>query len=99
MDAVVLAVLLVWVLFFALTLRLAHVSGRGAGIATWLGVTAVVMIVEFALGFFLLHAILFSLGREATLIALVVSVVIFTLTPAATMFALGRWTAPRSAHE
>ncbi len=96
MDAVVLAVLLLWTLFFAFTLRLARVGGRSASVATWLGLTAVIMAIEFAVTFFLLHAILFSLGSGATLIAFIVVIVIFTLTPAATMYGLGHRNAHRA---
>ncbi len=85
------------VLFFAVTLRWGLVKSRGASIATWLGLTAVSWWVEVAFAFFVLHAILFSLGREAAQVVSVVTVVIMALTPAAWAYGLGHWSKYRSA--
>jgi hypothetical protein len=99
MDAVVLVVVLMWMVFFALTLRWARITSPGASIATWLGLTVVTWAIEFAVAFITLHAILFLFDREAAIVASIVSVAIMTLTPAALMFGLGYWNTHRSVHE
>jgi hypothetical protein len=98
MDVVVQVLVLMWIVFFAVTLRWARLNSRGASIATWLGLTAVSWWFEFLFAFFALHAILFSLGREAALVVSIVLIAIATLTPAAWAYGLSRWNKYRSAH-
>ena len=97
MDAVVVVLVLVWIVFLAVTLLLARVNSPGASIATWLGLTVVSWFVEFGIAFLAVHAILFSLGREAALVLSLGAAAVVTLTPVAWAYGLGRWNKGRSA--
>lgn len=98
MDVVLQVLVLIWIVLFVVAFQWARVAGRGASIATWLGLTAVSWWAEFAIAFVALHAILFSVGREAAVVALIVTVAIMTLTPVAWAYGLGHWNRDRSAH-
>ena len=97
MDAVVVVLVLVWIAFSAVALQVARVNSPGASIATWLGLTLVSWCLEFGVAFLAVHAILFSLGREAALVLVLVAAAVVTLTPAAWAYGLGRWNKRRSA--
>lgn len=97
MDVVMQVLVLIWIVLFVVALQWARVAGRGASVATWLGLTAVSWWVEFAIAFFALHGILFWLGREAAVVALIVTVAIMTLTPVAWAYGLGHRNKDRSA--
>jgi hypothetical protein len=98
MDVVIQVLVLMWIVFLVVTLRWARITSRGASIATWLGLTAVSWWFEFLFAFFALHAILFSLGREAAVVGAIVTVAIVTSTPAAWAYGLGHRNKHRSAH-
>ena len=97
MDVVIQVLVLIWIVLFVAALQWVRVAGRGASIATWLGLTAASWWAEFAIAFVALHAILFSLGREAAVVALVVTVAIMTSTPVAWAYGLGHRKKDRSA--
>ncbi len=98
MDVVMQVLVLIWIVLLVVALRWARVTGRGASVASWLGLTAVSWWVEFAVAFLALHAILFSLGREAAIVALIVTVAVMALTPVAWAYRLGHGNRERSAH-
>lgn len=83
MDVGIQVLALVWIVIVAVTLQWGRVTIRGAGLATWLGLTVVTWWLEAVAAFFALHALLFTLGREAALVASVAVVVILTATPLA----------------
>ena len=98
MDVFVQVLVLIWIVALIVILSWAHVSSRGASLVTWLGLTAVSLWLEFVAAFVLLHAVLFTLGREATVVVTILTVVIMVLTPAAWAVALGRWRRSHTAH-
>ena len=91
MDVLVQVLVLIWIVLLVVTLSWAHITSRGAGIAAWLGLTAVSLWLELLFAFIALHATLFTLGREAVVVLTVVLVAAMILTPAAWAVALGRW--------
>lgn len=99
MDVGIQVLILAWIVVFVLTLQWARVKGRGASIATVVGLTVVAWWLEFIVAFFALHAILFSLGREVTAVVIALTVVVMTLTPAICAQGLSHWTRTRSAHD
>jgi len=98
MDVTIQVLVLAWMVLFVITLQWAHVKNKGAGIATWIGLTVVTWWVEIAVAFVVLHATLFSLGREATVVVAVATLALMTLTPVAWAYALDQWSKHRSAH-
>jgi hypothetical protein len=98
MDVFVQVLVLIWIVAFVVVLSWAHVSSRGASFAAWLGLTAVTLWLEFVCAFVLLHAILFTIGREAVVVVTMLTLVTMVLTPAAWAVALGRWRRSHAAH-
>jgi hypothetical protein len=98
MDVVMQVLVLIWIVLVVVALQWARIAGRGASIATWLGLTVVSWWVEFAIAFVAIHAILFSLGREPAVVALIVTVAIMALTPLTWAYGLGQWNKDRSTH-
>ncbi len=70
--------------------RRARLTDDAKVTGTWLALTAVVLWVGFIAAFFILHAILFTFGREATFVALVVGGALLVATPVATGIAVRR---------
>ena len=98
MDVLVQVLVLIWIVAFVVTLSWAHVSSRGASFAAWLGLSAVSLWLEFVVAFVVLHAILFTLGREAAVFVIILTVAVMALTPPAWAIALGRWRRSHIAH-
>jgi len=91
MDVFVQVLVLIWIVAFVVILSWAHISSRGASFAAWLGLTAVSLWLEFIVAFVALHAILFTIGREATVVVTLLTLVTMVLTPAAWAVVVGRW--------
>jgi hypothetical protein len=98
MDVTIQVLILAWLVLFVLTLQWARVKNRGASIATWIGLTVISWWIEIVVAFVALHATLFSLGREATVIVAVATLALMTLTPVAWAYGLNQWSKHRSAH-
>jgi hypothetical protein len=79
---VLLAVLL-WLLLLAVALQQGRPSGASGQVATWLLLTALTLAFGSLVAWFAVYGLLFSLGREAALVGLVVSGVLLALAPLA----------------
>lgn len=97
MDVGIQALVLSWIVLVVITLQWGRVTNRGASIATWLGLTVVTWWLEAMAAFFALHAVLFTLGREAAVVTAIAVVAIVALTPVAWAYGLRYWTKRRSA--
>jgi hypothetical protein len=98
MDVLVQVLILIWIVLLVVTLSWAHVTSRGASFAALLGLTAVSLWLEFIIAFVAVHAILFTLGREAASVVIILTVAAMTLTPAFWAVVLGRWRKSHAAH-
>ena len=98
MDVGIQVLVLGWIVLFAVTLQWGRATNRGASIATWLGLTVVSWWLEAVFAFFVLHTILFSLGREAAIVTAIVTIAVMSLTPVAWAYGLRYWNKHRSAH-
>jgi hypothetical protein len=98
MDVLAQVLVLIWIVLFVVTLRWAHIANRGVSVVTWIALTLVTLWLEFLVAFVAMHAALFSLGREATMVVIILTMVIVVLTPAAWAYALGHWHKSRSVH-
>ena len=104
MDVGIQVLVLAWIVLLVVILQWSRLSNRGVGInrgisiATWIGLTAVTWWFEVTVAFVALHAVLFSLGREATVVAVIVAIAVIVATPVAWWYGLGRWNKHRSAH-
>jgi hypothetical protein len=97
MDVGIQVLVLLWIVFFAVSIHWARVANRGASVAAWLGLTIVSWWLEAMFAFFAVNVVLFSLGREAAVVVAIVTVVIVTLTPLAWAYGLRHWNEHRSA--
>ena len=79
---VLLAVLL-WLLLLTVALQQGRPTGASGQVATWLLLTSVTMAFGFLVAWFAVYGLLFSLGRGAALVGLVVSGAILALVPVA----------------
>jgi hypothetical protein len=98
MDVGIQVLILAWILLMVVILQWSRLSNRGVSVATWLALTIVTWWLELTIAFVALHAILFSVGREATAVAIVTTAAIMVATPVAWAWGLGRWNKHRSAH-
>jgi hypothetical protein len=99
MDVGIQVLVLLWIVLLAVTLQWGRVTNRGASIATWLGLTVVSWWIEAVSAFLALHAVLFSLGREAAIVVAIATIAIMSLTPVALAYGLRYWNRRRSAHD
>jgi ABC-type transport system involved in Fe-S cluster assembly fused permease/ATPase subunit len=91
MDKVeILLAILVWLLVVGAALLRVPGGGVRSLIAPWLALTALTMVIEFIVLNLAWFGLLFFVGTEATAVGMVVSLVIFAITPVAWAIVLRR---------
>jgi len=89
MDSLeILLAALVWLLVVGAALLRVPGGGVRSLIAPWLALTVLTLAVEFIALFIATYGLLFTLGREAATVGVVVSVIILGVTPVAWAFVL-----------